>query len=909
MPASPSSRASWLANGAEQVRFPGLVQTFFLGVIAVALLFPVMVHGQDRSAPGASRPSDSRIRATDLLRIRQLGDVQISPDGRSIAYTVRRIVEADEVSTAAPGPSNASQSTHPYRYHTQLYVVPASGREDPRPLTRDLSGASDPAWHPSTDHLAFVRPVDGTPQIFLLSLTGGEPYQLTDAEHGATDPVWAPSGRRLLFASSLPERAVQKRSGAAGPSERPGRSPQDTLVTASRQTRVVLRDSVTLDPVDTLDVAMSDSIRVLVDSLGALRDTITVTAKGPDTSPAPDGSLLQVRTWLERRSGAGNPQVTNRLDFQGEQSLDPEPSYRHYFTVSVPSDVLSADRARPEPQAVTRGFRSFDDAVWLPGGSQIIASAPPTLSLHPDRVRDRDLYAVDVDGSGVRRLLSLKHHALTDPQLTPDGTTVAFRATDRRNAGYAQSEIGLFALDGRTKPQLITDDFDRDVSAPIWSPDGWYLYVTAPSNGGVPLYRFAPFARTDTTDTPNPPPVETSGESVSRDTFAIDSTMVRRVPREQLTELPRGVHSFDATDAAVAYVATDASNPYELYANTVGFASERRLSAHNAAWLEDRQLATPQRFTVTRDSLSIEGWAMRPPTLNANQQAPLLLEMHGGPMAMWGPGEATMWHEFQYLAAQGYAVVYANPRGSGGYGQAFKRANYKNWGPGPAADVLAAADAAVSRFPWIDASRQVLTGGSYAGYLTAWMVSQTDRFDAAVAQRGVYDLSTFFGEGNAWRLVPEHFGGYPWEGSVPPPAGQSDTPRAPMATDSTDAETSSEEEPVARDTTAVDTTMAPRSALLRNSPITYAPRIRTPLLIMHASEDLRTGVSQSEMLYRTLKVLRRPVEYVRYPHAGHDLSRSGAPQQRLDRMLRIYEFFARYTNGAAPVQRPPSDDG
>jgi dipeptidyl aminopeptidase/acylaminoacyl peptidase len=135
--------------------------------------------------------------------------------------------------------------------------------------------------------------------------------------------------------------------------------------------------------------------------------------------------------------------------------------------------------------------------------------------------------------------------------------------------------------------------------------------------------------------------------------------------------------------------------------------------------------------------------------------------------------------------------------------------------------------------------------------MTAWIVGHDQRFVAAVAQRGVYDLSFFFGEGNAWRLVPYHMGGYPWE------------PEA-------------------------------RAVLDRESPLTYVDEIRTPLLIIHSDRDRRTGVNQSEMLYKALKVLERPVEYVRYPEEGHDLSRSGDPKRRLDRLNRIVEFFERY---------------
>jgi len=241
---------------------------------------------------------------------------------------------------------------------------------------------------------------------------------------------------------------------------------------------------------------------------------------------------------------------------------------------------------------------------------------------------------------------------------------------------------------------------------------------------------------------------------------------------------------------------------------------------------------------------------MEPAGRKPGKKYPLVLEIHGGPSSMWGPGEYSMWHEFQLLCSLGYGVVYCNPRGSGGYGFDFRYANYRDWGHGPANDILAVASE-VAHLEWVDPERQVVTGGSYAGYMTAWIVTQDHRFKAAVAQRGVYELSTFFGEGRAWRLVPNHFGGFPWEREA-------------------------------------------REHLDLNSPQTYAANIRTPLLIIHADNDIRTGLIQSEMLYKSLKELNRPVEYVRYPREGHELSRSGEPKHRMDRLSRIIEFFERY---------------
>jgi len=246
---------------------------------------------------------------------------------------------------------------------------------------------------------------------------------------------------------------------------------------------------------------------------------------------------------------------------------------------------------------------------------------------------------------------------------------------------------------------------------------------------------------------------------------------------------------------------------------------------------------------------------MKPANYQAGKKFPVVLEIHGGPTAMWGPGETTMWHEFQFFASKGYGLVYCNPRGSGGYGETFMQANINDWGAGPMSDVMTSLNKTIDE-GWADTSKLAITGGSYAGYLVAYIIAHDKRFKAACSQRGVYDLATFFGEGNAWRLVPNYFGGYPWEQKV-------------------------------------------NSTLQRESPINYVQNITTPYIIFHGENDRRTGVIQSEMMYRSLKVLERPVEYVRHPGATHEITRSGDNRQRIDQMLRTYEFFERFIHSTA----------
>jgi len=263
-------------------------------------------------------------------------------------------------------------------------------------------------------------------------------------------------------------------------------------------------------------------------------------------------------------------------------------------------------------------------------------------------------------------------------------------------------------------------------------------------------------------------------------------------------------------------------------------------------------VSSPKEYWFTRpDGTKIQYWVQEPIGKKDGVKYPTIVNIHGGPSAMWGPGVFSMWHEYQLENSWGYGLVYCNPRGSGGYGDRFKKGNFKDWGHGPANDILASLDEAMKQHNWIDKDQLFVEGGSYAGYMVAWIVGHDNRFKAANAQRGVYDLTTFMGEGNAWRLVPDHFGGYPWQKET-------------------------------------------KALLDSESPLTYVEKINTPLLIIHGDQDLRTGVIQSEMLYKSLKIMNKPVEYIRYPREGHELTRSGNPGRMMDHMLRVIEFFERY---------------
>lgn len=710
----------------------------------------------------------SLITAEDLLKIRQLGDIAISPDGREVVYTVKSI----EAKPDAKGD---------YVYRTHLWLARLDGSAAPRALTYGAAGGSSPEWSPDGQRLAFVRVVDDKPQIFILPLqSGGEAWALTKLPQGATRPQWSPDGRRIAFTVDLSYSDVRKLepdTPPPWPDERPGRAANDTALWPKE------------------DKAKSEA---------KARSSGETSALPP---ARPDGSRAEQREWLAKHEARADPRVLTRLDFLGESGLEPELSFSQLYVVDV--------REGAKPQRITAGYADAAEPVWTRDGRALIFASARRADLHPDREPTSDLFVADVATHETRRLIAIDTHRLRAPCVSPDGTQLAFLAQSVSDPSYGQWVVGVATIDG-SGARLISEKIDRSAGTPKWSPDGRAVYFLAPSNGGFPLFR------------------------VTVATGAV----------ERLTDFEHGIRDYDVRAERIAAVLTSAANPYEVVVGGLDAASLTAVTTHNQSWLADRILSRPERHQLTHDGREIDYWLIKPAATEAGRHYPLLLEIHGGPSAMWGPGEDTTWHEFQFFAARGYGVVFANPRGSGGYGYAFQKANYRDWGRGPSSDVLAAADAA-TREPWVDADRQVVTGGSYGGYLTAWIVSHDQRFKAAVAVRGVYDLTTFFGEGNAWRLVPEHFGGYPWQPDV-------------------------------------------RAVLEANSPFTFVAQITTPLLIKHGDADRRTGFVQSEMLYHALKVLNRPVEYARYPGGTHELSRSGEPRQRLDRLVRFDEFFRRF---------------
>jgi dipeptidyl aminopeptidase/acylaminoacyl peptidase len=315
----------------------------------------------------------------------------------------------------------------------------------------------------------------------------------------------------------------------------------------------------------------------------------------------------------------------------------------------------------------------------------------------------------------------------------------------------------------------------------------------------------------------------------------------------------------------VGFVASTDRVPWDLYVAalpqpTGASSQERRLTQVNDDWLaaEAKTLGSVEDLWFeSADGTPIQGWIVKPPDFDAKATYPLVLSIHGGPHVMWSRHQATMWHEWQVLAASGYIVFACNPRGSDGYGRDFRAALLRRWGEADLPDLLAGVDAVIAR-GYVDPERLVLTGGSYGGFMTAWVIGHSDRFKAAVAQRGVYDLSGFFSTSDIPLLTEWEFASAPWEDP---------------------------------------------QLLWKHSPLAHVEGIHTPLLLIHSENDFRAPIPTAEGLFVALRRLGRVAELVRYPRDGHELSRSGEPRHRVDRLDRIVDWFDRY------VKEPEGKEG
>ncbi len=461
---------------------------------------------------------------------------------------------------------------------------------------------------------------------------------------------------------------------------------------------------------------------------------------------------------------------------------------------------------------------SFDvgGVAWAPDGSGLVFAGNPEGEADPFGRRS-DLYRVGIDDGEVQ-MLTPGEGVYRAPALSPDGRVLAYLHQPEPNAP-TRLEAREVEADGvlTGEARILVDGQGVSPGGPEWNPDGEALRFTAQDRGSVHLFQ-----------------VPAGGGSVTA-----------------VTEGERQVGSISTTPDGswMAYTATDAVTPDDVFLARADGSGETRLTDFNDGWLAEIALRAPERLTwQVEDGTEVDGWVI-PPVEEGPGSHPMILKIHGGPNAMYGH---TFFQTFHLLSAAGFYVLYPNPRGSSGYGHDFMMATRGLWGLMDEEDFLTGVDAALRAYPGIDPDRIGVAGGSYGGYATNWLTARSDRFAAAVTSRSIASLETLWGTSDALGTLEQHFFGTPWDAE--------ETYRAA-------------------------------------SPITYVGNVTTPTLIIHSEQDHRTPMQDGEMWFRSLQSLGVPVEFVRYPRSSHGLSRTGEPWLLVDRLVRLRSWFEHWLDG------------
>ncbi len=518
--------------------------------------------------------------------------------------------------------------------------------------------------------------------------------------------------------------------------------------------------------------------------------------------------------------GESGLRITRRLKyrFDGIGYFD---GRRHHLHV--------VDAALDEPEeasAVTSGEYDVAAYGWHPDGERIAFLANRTANADADAGWRQDVWQVAL-ADGATTKLADGVGSLWSLAWSPDGRTLAVVGDDGRH-GIA-TDSTLFVLAGGALVD-VTPGFDRPVAStlfsdltgfvagrPVWTPDSGNVLFTAVDHGTAGVYR----AR-------------------------LHGTAAAAVERVTAGSWQGAVHELEAAQGRLVAVVSTPTAPPEIAAIAEGAAPEA-LSAFNAAVAAELDLVPAERLSFTGpDGLAVEGWLMRPSGSKAAAPVPLILNIHGGPHGSHGLAFDLEW---QAQASAGRAVLFINPRGSSGYGQAFTRACLNDWGGGDFADLMAGVDAAIAA-GGIDPARLVVTGISYGGFMTSWTIGHTDRFAAAIPEMLVGNLVSFYGTSDigTW-FIPEEVGGDPFAGL---------------------------------------------DKAWRHSPLAYLDGARTPTLVIEGEADWRCPIEQGEQVYAALRRQGVEAALVRVPNASHGFSVLAPPSLRLRRQRVAEAWMDRY---------------
>ncbi|MEA3350870.1 MAG: S9 family peptidase [Chloroflexota bacterium] len=626
--------------------------------------------------------------------------------------------------------------------------------------------------------------------LWIAPTEGGEPRQFTYGDQVDNTPTWSPDGARIAFVSN----------------RRDEKQPQIYLIPFRG--------------------GEAHPLTELQGTIGAL-----------DWSPDSSRLIVQFR--------AKDSQDIEREEDEDKKKLGVVD--RHYDRVFYKFDgvgflpkerwhLWSIDTDSGEARQLTGGEVHDElSPSWSPDGKWIVftSNRNPDPDLEYD---DIDLFVIPFEPDSQKPVDDVEMRKIETPAgekqlptFSPDGQWIAYFGQDGRSDWWKNTDLWMAAVDGSSPPRNLSADLDFTIShatlndlnfgggalsPPTWSPDGQRLYFQIAKHGSQLL-------------------MSVDVNSGKLETVIDEKGVV-------------GGYSFDRKHHKLAYFFGSMRDPGQIWVHDLGNEQNVQITRTNS-WLKEVGLGNMEEIWIKgQNDNDIQGWVLKPTGFDSSQQYASILEIHGGPLAQYG--EFFM-HEFYYLAAQGYVVYFSNPRGGQGYGEAHAKAIWGDWGSVDYLDLMAWADY-VEAQTYIDPERMGVTGGSYGGYMSLWIIGHTHRFKSAAAQRVVSNFTSMWGSSDLnWVFQEILENKSPFE----------DVEKA-----------------------------------WKHSPIAYIGNATTPTLIIHSEEDHRCPIEQGEQAFVALKTLGVDTEMVRYPNEPHGLSRQGRTDRRISRLEHIARWMDKY---------------
>ena len=572
---------------------------------------------------------------------------------------------------------------------------------------------------------------------------------------------------------------------------------------------------------------------------------------GTDGPPATES---RPQLWLLSMSGGEARRVTNLKNGASSFQWSPDGTRLACLSRTGPSDNRPDSKDKSDVRHYSHISYKFNDTGWF------------------DDKRSH-IWIVDVKTSTAKQITSGDDWNDNDPQWSPDGTRIAF-VSNRTGKEYDENrnvDVWVIGSDGGQITKI--SDHEEGDNSPRWSPDGKTIaYIgrvreeehpkvwLAPSAGGSSSV----LAARNLDLIPSDLDWAEDGKALYFQTGVKGETHLYRVDLASkelrpVTSGARAVRGVDINDKTrkMVYTSNDFKHLDDLYVSDLSGANERKLTRLNEALWRQLELQDVERISYKgADGWDIDGFFVKPVGFQEGKKYPMILSVHGGPAGMYG---VDWFHEFQVYAARGWAVFFTNPRGSTGYGEKFERGIVSEWGGKDYQDVMNGVDAILNKYSWIDRDRLGVTGGSYGGYMTNWIVSHTNMFKAAVTLRSVVNFISDDGTRDGAYGHKRDFGGDIFE-------------KFDLYWD--------------------------------RSPLKWAKNVKTPTLILHSDNDQRVPLEQGEQWFRALKHFGVTTEFVIFPRENHNLTRTGEPKHLVESLNWQVYWFDRFLNGNSSAVAP-----